>query len=479
MAQVPELRIVQPHVRIGDPHVCSDDRQRLSLLRAIYEPLVRRAPGGGHAPALAEAWEVTPDARVWTFRLRNGAVFHGGRPLSADDVAASLRRIRDDPPEGELGTSGVYQSYLEGSTIEPERADTVTMRLPRPMADLLDILVELVVIPADTLSRSHALPPGSGPFRLVERGDDEVLLERHAPSWGDAPGPTRVRWRALADDEARLDALLTGSADLASQIPAGRIPPEIRRRVALAFRPSSTTTTFMFNLDRGPVSDPKVRRALNHAVDVDALIRDILAGQADRVSSPCTPPQLGYDSQLAPYAHDPKRARALLAEAGVEEPTLTLDIPEVLPDEAPALAAAIAVQLARIGVGVEIRAHADRPGYAERVREGRIGDAACFDSSPVSTFRLFREKFHSGVRGVWWLGYRNDEFDALVDRAGREIDGAARRASYQQAARLLRDDAPWLYLYTPRLCWGIGPALEGWQPTDDGLIDLSPPRVVT
>jgi peptide/nickel transport system substrate-binding protein len=182
MAQGPELRIVQPHVRIGDAHVCSDDRQRLSLLRAIYEPLVRRAPSGGHRPTLAEGWEVTPDARVWTFRLRNGAVFHDGRPLSADDVAASLRRIRDDPPEGELGTSGVYQSYLEGSTIEPERADTVTLRLPRPMADLLDILVELVVLPADALSRSHALPPGSGPFRLVERGDDEVLLERHAPS---------------------------------------------------------------------------------------------------------------------------------------------------------------------------------------------------------------------------------------------------------------------------------------------------------
>lgn len=478
MATVSELRIVQPHVRIGDPHVCSDDRHRLGLLRAIYEPLVRRAPGGGHAPALATSWEVTPDARVWTFRLREDASFHDGRSLSAEDVAASLRRIRDDPPAGELGTSGVYQSYLTGSAIEAERSDVVTLRLPGAMADLLDILVELVVLPANALSRSHDLPPGSGPYRLVERDGDEVLLERHAPSWGNAPGPDRIRWRALTSADARLDALLSDHADLASQVPAARIPVGSRGRTTLAWLPSSTTTTFMFNLREGPGTDPRLRRALNHAVDVEALIREVMRGQADRVGSPCTPPQLGYDPQLAPYPHDPERARALLAETGLSEPTLTFDIPERLPDEAPALAEAIAAQLARIGVGVETRVHRDRPGYAERVREGRIGDAACFDSSPVSTFRLFREKFHSGVRGVWWLGYQNDAFDALVDRASRETDLAARRAEYRRAARLLHHDAPWLYLYTPRLCWGIGPAAGGWRPTEDGLIDLSPRNAV-
>ena len=80
--------------------------------------------------------------------MRPDATFHDGRRLTSDDVVASLRRIRDDPPEGELGTSGVYQSYLAGSAIEPRGAEGVEVRLPGPMADLLDILVELVILPA-------------------------------------------------------------------------------------------------------------------------------------------------------------------------------------------------------------------------------------------------------------------------------------------------------------------------------------------
>jgi len=120
--------------------------------------------------------------------------------------------------------------------------------------------------------------------------------------------------------------------------------------------------------------------------------------------------------------------------------------------------------------------HADRPAYADMVRTKRIHDAACFDSSPHSTFRLFLEKFHAGARGPWWLGYAEPRFDALVDRARALPDVAARQATYRAAARLLRDDAPWLYLYGPHLGWGVTDRAAPWTATPDGLITFTPTK---
>jgi len=467
------VTVVQPHVRIGDPHVCSDDRSRLSVLRSLYEPLVRRVDAGAHAPALASAWSVSDDARSWRFRLRDGVRFHDGARFVADDVVASLRRIRDTPPPGELGTTGVYQGYLAGSDIEAEGEGHVRLDLPAPMADLLDVLAELAVLPAARVHESDRQPPGTGPFRLAGQEGARIELERWAGHWG-GPGPlARVRFDAEPDPAARLERVRSGRAEVAADVAPGALAADAAHGPSLRTRPGSTTTTFMANLEEGPLTDVRVRRALNHAVDVDALVADLHGGHADRVADPCTIPQLGHDPAARPYPHDPARARALLAEAGATGLRLRFDVPERLPDEAPELAARLAEQFAAVGVDLEVVRHADRPAYAERVRDGRIHDAACFDSSPSSTFRLFREKFHGRVRGLWWLGYANPAFDALVDRAAATPAIAERRALYRRAARHLHDDAPWLFLYAPRLAWAVAPSLRAWSPGVDGCVDLS------
>jgi peptide/nickel transport system substrate-binding protein len=462
------LTIVQPHVRLGDPHVCSDDRHRLSLLHALYEPLVRRGTAGRFEPALATSWEADAEARRWSFTLRSGVRCHDGGPLDAHDVVASLTRVRDDPPEGELGTTGVYAGYLRGCELHARDARRVEIVTPAPMADLLDVLVELFVIPARHLPHAASEPNGSGPFRLVERDDGEIVMEAHAAAWDGDPWLPRVRWLADADPDARVRRLREGGADLASDVPVRT------DAVATIWRPSSVATTFMFDLTGGPTADARVRRALNHAVDVGALIDELFAGRAERTTSPCTSTQLGFDPALPPYAFDPALARRLLAEAGSAALELTFDVPVRLPDEAPRLAKLLTRQLADVGVTLHVVEHADRPGYATSVRTRRIHDAACFDSSPHSTFRLFLEKFHGGARGPWWLGYDNPTFDAIVDDAARRPQVEARATAYRRAARILRDDAPWLFLYGPHLGWGLSDRAGPWVPTSDGLVTLSP-----
>jgi len=107
------------------------------------------------------------------------------------------------------------------------------------------------------------------------------------------------------------------------------------------------------------------------------------------------------------------------------------------------------------------------------VRAKQIGDACLFDSSPLSSVRVLHEKIHSGRRGPWWQGYQNPDVDALIDQAGATIDHEHRQMIYRQAYRRIRDDAPWVFLYSPLLSYGLGQNAANWKPGRDGLIRFS------
>ncbi len=210
---------------------------------------------------------------------------------------------------------------------------------------------------------------------------------------------------------------------------------------------------------------------MNYALDRDEIIAEITHGAAKPLSGYVPPNHFGYDPDTPPYPHDPDRARSLLAEAGYEGGlTLVFDIPMEMPDEMPELARMMVEQYRRVGITVEIVEHHDRSAYSEMVREKRINDAAGFDSSPRSTYRVLREKIHSGLRGPWWEGYENKEVDGLIEEAQATISSTARQAIYREIYTLIRDDAPWVFLYNPTLYWGVGPAMKDWKPRPDGVL---------
>jgi peptide/nickel transport system substrate-binding protein len=104
------------------------------------------------------------------------------------------------------------------------------------------------------------------------------------------------------------------------------------------------------------------------------------------------------------------------------------------------------------------------------VREKNIHDACCFDSSPRSTFRVLREKIQSTLRGPWWQGYESESVNALIVKAQATLDDGERQAIYREIYSLVRDDAPWIFLYRPTSFWGVGPAMKDWAPRADGLL---------
>ncbi len=469
-----KLTVLQPHIQLGDPHEWTDARNRLSIRFAIYESLVRYGDQGLYRPALAQSWTLEDDARTWTFNLRTGVSFHNGDTLKAQDVVATLERARDPEMAGELGTKGLCQSYLEGATIEAVSEHTVRLITPQPMADLLDLLVEVPIVPQSAIAGLPNSALGSGPYRLVEAGDDCIVMEAFEDYWGGRPPVKQVYWQAEPNAQQRVEALLAGEADLITEVtPEGRRIIEATDQATVVARESSVCTVFMCNCRSGVCADRRVRQALNYALDVPALIETVMEGAARPINGPLASMHFGYDPATPPYPYDPDKARELLAKAGYADGLkLVLDVPTVLPDEAPRLAQYMAEQYAKVGITTEIKEFTDRPGYAEMVKAKQIDDACCFDSSPLSTYRVMREKFHSRIGGPWWQGYSNPEVDTLLDQAQATADNARRRDLYRRAYRLIRDDAPWIFLYNSVIFWGVGPRARGWTAEIDGLVRL-------
>jgi peptide/nickel transport system substrate-binding protein len=459
-----QIAIAQARLVLEDPHNCTDMDDALSVLDAIYDAPVRR-DGPGFVPALATAWEVGEAGRVWTLTLREGVRFHDGTPCDAAAVAANLSRMARPDMGQTLGAPGVYAQYLGGAEIAATGPLAVRIALAEPMADLLDILVSAHVAAPSCLDDPVARPIGTGPY-AVERIEADRIVARANPDHFDGP-PTfaRVTWRHVPEAEARRAAWREGAVQVANRLPLdGAAGAEERDYM------SPTTIIYLFNV-AGPLAESRVRRALNLALDRAALVRDVLGGAGVPLHGPFSPVHAGFVAGAG--APDPDAARALLAEAGHGGGlSLGLDCPTSLPDEAETLSAAVAAQLAPLGVTFDIRLVPDRTEYAHRVRRSEIRDLCVFDSSPLSTYRVLREKIDSRTRGSWWLGYGNAEVEALIDRAACTPDDGARHALFRQAHEVLRQDPPWLFCYCHRRRVAVRGAPADWEMRRDGVLDV-------
>ncbi len=474
LAPTKKLTVMQAQVHLADPHIWSDNKDRLSILASLYEPLICHDVQGNYCSALAQSWTVEEDACTWTFYLRTGVSFHNGDTLEAKDVIATLERTRDPVLGGELGTQGVYQSYLAGAIFTELDKQTVQIVTAEPMADLLDLLVEIPIVPRRALAYLPEKAVGSGPYRLVEAAPDLLRLEAFPSYWRGAPPVEQLVWRAEPDAQQRFTALLAGESDIAAGItPEGKCILEATKQATVVTAASSVCVIFICNLQSGVCADRRVRQALNYALDVPRMIEQIKEGAALPLNGPLTPLHFGYDPSTPVYTYDPDQARHLLIEAGYGKGLhMVIDVPTIIPNEAPQLAKFMAEQYASVGITTEIRAFPDRPAYANKVRVKEIADLCCFDSSPLSTYRVLSEKFHSRVQGPWWQGYANPAVDSLIDQARKTINQTRRQKLYRQAYRMIRDDAPWIFLYTPFACWGVGPQAAGWTVGVDNLIRL-------
>ncbi len=470
------VTIAQARLVLNEPHDCTDSNDELTIYHAVFDTLVRRS-GRDFVAHLAARWELSEDARTWTFHLRAGVRFHDGTPCDADAVRQSLIRMAREDKGYTLGAPAVWRQYLGGAGIDVPDARTVVVRLADPMADLLDVLEQgFIVAPssfADHDAGRHDHPVGSGPYRIVSANADEVRAERVEGHFAGAAENADLVWRREPDPARRLALLMAGEVQVANALDFHESKALADSGATRVEYLSPVAIIYLLNAARGPLADARVRRALSLALDRPKLIADVVAGAARPLMGFVSPAHFGAGSGTG-AARDLAAARALMAEAGHGEGlTLDVDCPTRLPDEAERLTACLAAQLAEIGVRMTVHLHKDREAYAHMVRRKEIRDLCVFDSSPMSTFRVLFEKIDARVRGAWWQGYHNPAVEALIDRGRVTPDRAKRAAIYAEAYAELQRDPPWLTLYNPIRVIGLAGAHPDFTMPADGVIDAA------
>ena len=407
-------------------------------------------------PYLAESWSFSEDGLSLTLNLREGVKFHDGRPLTSKDVAFSIMTIKANHP---------FQSMFAPVTgVDTPDDGTAIIRLSQPHPALLLALSPALapIIPEHVYGdgqdvKSHpanAAPIGAGPFKLKEFTPGEVIILEKNPDYflEGLPKLDEIVIRIIRDESALLIAVENGEVDL---YPFASTSQAIRRlekveRLAITdkgYAGIGPIVWLAFNTQSEKLSDKRVRQAIAYAIDRDFITRALHRGVSTPQRSPIIESSPFFDASMPAYDTDLDKAKALLAEAGVETLTLTVDYIPAVTEQQQNIAEYLRSQLGKIGIEIEVRASPDFPTWAQRVSNGDFEltmDNVFNWGDPV--IGVHRTYLSTNIRpGVIWSntqGYANPRVDELLNAAAVELDVDKRKALYAEFQRIVGEELP-------------------------------------
>jgi len=439
------------------------DINSMRVLSSVYDTLVRFKEGSfTQEPGLATAWKMSPDGLTYTFTLRKNVKFHDGTPFDADAVKFTYDRLLDPKhPQAETGpfpfASFYYGAIKEVTVVDP---GTVRFTLKQPFSPLLNNLTlntGRIVSPAAVKKygkefASH--PVGTGPFKFVSWDKNvRIVLEANAGYWAGPPKLERIVFRPLVEEQTRVTELLSGGVDFIVDVPPDNVA-QVRKDAKLVYyeQPGPHIWWVTLNTEKKPFNDVRVRRAVNYAVNRDAIAGDLLKKTATAAIGP-VPPSItwAFTDQVTKYPYDPARAKKLLAEAGypngfpavfwIPESGSGMQSPKTM-------AQAIQADLAAVGVQASIQTF-EWGAYLNKYGKG-FGQEADMgamsfmldpgDPAPMLSLVI------DGKGGFRGGAYANPEVDKLLAEASRVVDLKKRGELYRQVQKLVVDDAPWIFI---------------------------------
>jgi len=436
------------------------------VLGKVYEALFKidtdESGGIVYKPWLIRYWQQI-NSTTYLFVLKDNIKFHNGKPLDAWDVKASIERA----VKGYIGS--ILLKDANGTPIidriEVLNTTTFMIILRKPFAFLLEHLAHLSIsIMPREIAEKYMNEPignisdvvGTGPYRFVSyEPGSSIVLKVFDDYWGGKPKISTVVYKVLKDSTARLAALFNNEIDIA----VGLSPDNAKDVVSRGFRIVNVSGTRLviiaINNDRIP--DPRVRMAMNYAIDREAIVKNIFSGYA-KVAQWVIPPLSPDVVVMNPYSYDPEKARKLLEEAGFRlNRTLTL---LVSTRSAKDITVAEAVQsyLRDIGIDVKIVAM-DHNTFLDMVFNKHDFDLALYGPSPSSVYYgLSYWRTGSSLNGP---NYSNPEYDELLDKAALESNATVRAELLREAQEILWRDCPAIWLYLEDFIYGVNPRVQG------------------
>ena len=440
----------------------STDIYSITLIQQIFDGLAQFDQNLNVVPALATSWKVSSDGLVYTFNLRQDAHFHNGRQVTANDFVYSFTRILDPKEESSAlgffarvkGTSAYRKGEIdEVAGLKALDSHTLEITINEPFAAFLSVLAMFnsKVVPREEVERwgrEFGLHPvGTGPFRLESWDGSKIILTANPYYYEGRPNLDRVLYTIYpgAQHQKIFEDFLAGSLEEAFVIGASREKMAQTTTYQYYRKPSLSLMFYGMNCSAAPLSDRRVRLALNLGINKQRIINEVFKDQFIPAETIMPPGMVGYTPENRTYIYDPQRAKALLAEAGYgsarDRLSLTL-LSASKSDVAQRELAMVGADLADVGVDLQIKYETDWPTFEAALSQSglQLYRYAWFADIPDPDNFL---NILCGSNSRYnFMRYSNPRVDSLLSQALVETDIIKRVDLYREAERIILEDAP-------------------------------------
>jgi peptide/nickel transport system substrate-binding protein len=434
------------------------------VFRNMFSRLFSRDSNMEIQPELVESYENTDDV-TWKFKLKEGIKFHNGDPLTAEDVKFSLDRVMTDQ------TLKEFPYFTQLKEVKVSDAQNLEIITDGPMPTLLPLLAKSG---SDVLPKKYfeevgleeflKNPIGSGPYKLVEwKRDDRVILEAYDEYFGDAPKWKEVIVRAIPESSTRVGELLTGGVDLATDIPPNEWE-RVNNENNVSLITGDTTRVMLLvvrTTDGAKTSDPKVREAIDLAINEKAIVDSVLKGTGVPVRSRVPEGVIGSNPDLYDsYVYDLEKAKKLLAEAGHKDGLeITFTAPKGRYPLDGEVAQLVASMLGEAGFKVNLKlleSSAFLDVYNSNSNEELIMIALA-DGLLDASYSLVH---YTKDRAKGQTDYYNENVEKLFHDAGRNLNSEERIKQYQEIQAVVAEERPHIFLYQQNSNYGVSKGIS-------------------